>query len=389
MRKTSVLLATTASIAMAGSAFANEPTFNTVVDKPIDGFKVGDTNVTFGGYIKLDMFWTHTPDGEIASESIGRDFYLASVTPVGGDNDNPPTLDFSPRESRFRFGLDTKQGEKKLGGMIEFDFLITNDGDERISNSYSPRMRRAYITYGDWLLGQEWSTFQNLAAWTDNLDFIGPTESSILIRQPQIRYQRGAFKIALEQPETTIATPTGRVRPGDDFAPDVVARYDWNGDWGTASASAVVRALRLNDAMGLSTPASEGDTTLGYGVSFAGKVKAAGKDDIRFTATVGEGVGRYVGLNYNNDAFVNADGSLEAIAVYAGYVSYRHIWSPTLRSAFTAGYHGADAPMRRTRRASPSMRPATPDTSISSPARPRRSTMALNTSTDIAKRPQT
>jgi len=49
--------------------------------------------------------------------------------------------------------------------------------------------------------------------------------------------------------------------------------------------------------------------------------------------TGGEGIGRYVGLNFSNDAVLNASGDLDAIGVVAGFAAYRHVWAPGWRSS--------------------------------------------------------
>lgn len=46
----------------------------------------------------------------------------------------------------------------------------------------------------------------------------------------------------------------------------------------------------------------------------------------------GDGVGRYIGLNFSNDAVLTDEGELETIGVLAGFAAYRHIWSPSWRS---------------------------------------------------------
>jgi len=72
----------------------------------------------------------------------------------------------------------------------------------------------------------------------------------------------------------------------------------------------------------------------GWGVSASGKI-AIGRDDLRFMLTTGEGIGRYVGINFANDAVATATGDLEAIGVTAGFVAYRHLWTDALRSTLT------------------------------------------------------
>jgi hypothetical protein len=65
-----------------------------------------------------------------------------------------------------------------------------------------------------------------------------------------------------------------------------------------------------------------------------------GKDDVRWAVTGGQGFGRYVSLNFANDAVVDAQGELDAISGWAGYVGYRHLFTEALRgSVFAAAQH--------------------------------------------------
>ncbi|MEO0611930.1 MAG: DcaP family trimeric outer membrane transporter [Pseudomonadota bacterium] len=312
--------------------------------KPSNKLKLsaGDTDLTFKGYVKLDTTISNFSGGDLPSSSLGRDFYIPGLIPVGGTGDGPD-FDFNPRETRFIFAVDTNRGGHDIGGLIELDFQVTSDGNERVSNSFTPRMRQAYITIDNWLLGQAWSTFQDVSALPDNLDFIGPTEGTVFIRQPMIRYTKGPFQIAIEQPETEVTGPNGgRLLPGDDVAPDVVARYNMKRDWGHFTLAGIGRALHVEENI---VPGAESDTIFGFGVSASGKIKVGPRDDFRFMATYGEGIGRYVGVNIVNDVAVGLDGQLQTIPTYSGFASYRHFWTDRLRSNLTGGYFKADNPI--------------------------------------------
>jgi len=306
------------------------------------GFSIGKTAFAFKGYVKLDASIQEFSDGDLPSGSLGRDFYIPGLVPVGSQS-NGADFDFNPRETRFIFDVDTERGGHKLGGLIELDFQVTSDGNERVSNSFTPRMRQAYITFDNWLLGQTWSTFQDVSALPDNLDFIGPTEGTVFIRQPMIRYTKGPFQIALEQPETEVTGPSGeRLLPGDDVAPDVVVRYNKKRDWGHLTLAGIGRALHVEEDI---IAGAQSDTVLGYGISASGKLKIGARDDFRFMATYGEGIGRYIGVNIVNDVAVGETGELETIPTFSAFASYRHFWTPTLRSNITGGYFKADNPV--------------------------------------------
>ena len=320
---------------LAAQADAQKPAGNS-------GFNVGKTNVTYGGYVKMDAITQRTSGGQVASGNIVRDFLIPGAIPVGGGASGWDT-DFSARQSRFVLKTSTDVGsEHKLNSHLELDFMVTSEGDERVSNSYTPRLRQAFITYDNWLFGQTWSTFQNVGALPDSLDFIGTTPGTIFARQPMIRYTSGGLQIAVEQPETTVTSRTGgRVLAGDDGIPDIVARYNFGGDWGSLSASGILRNLRIaNDDFGTGS-----DSAMGYGLSLAGKLKLGDKDDLRLMGTVGDGLGRYIGLNIVNDAALDASGDLDPIFTWSGFAAYRHVWGEGLRSTVAGSYFKADNPI--------------------------------------------
>ena len=332
-----------ASLVTTRQSFGETPTDPSFQNRA-QGFMSGDTEVLFGGFIKLDASFTEFTAGELPTGSLGRDFYIPSTIPVGGVGSDP-VIDFNPRETRFFWGFKTNAGGHKVGGKIELDFQVTTGGDERVSNSFTPRMREAYVTIDNWLFGQTWSTFQDVAALPDNLDFIGPTEGTVFERQPMVRYTRGPFQIALEQPETEITASDGsRMIPGDDLLPDLALRYNAKGAYGHFTIAGLLRQLKASPAM----TTEDARTALGWGVSASGKLKVGLRNDFRFMATYGEGIGRYVGVNVVNDAAFAAGNDLETIPTVSGFASYRHFWSEKWRSNLTLGYFEADHPVALT-----------------------------------------
>ena len=87
------------------------------------------------------------------------------------------------KETRLGVATKTDADGHMLKTYIEMDFSVTSGGDERISNSYSPRMRHAFLSYDNWLFGQTWSTFMNVGTLPETLDFIGNTDGAVFVRQ--------------------------------------------------------------------------------------------------------------------------------------------------------------------------------------------------------------
>jgi hypothetical protein len=295
----------------------------------------------FGGYIKMDALYSDYSSG--SSSGAGRDLYIPATIPVGpGSASGESYLDFQAKESRINFRSDhVLDNGAKLGTFFEMDFMLSGQGDERISNSYAPRVRHAFFTYNKWLFGQTWMTFFNVGALPENLDFVGPAESTIFGRQAQIRYTNGPWQIAFENPETTV-TPYGgggRIVADDNKVPDTVLRYNLKGDWGSFSAAGMVRQLRYE---GPSGGMDINDSTTSFALSLSGKFVFGNKDDFRWMATWGDGIGRYIGLNTSNGAVIDENGNLKSIEQIGVFGSYRHLWNDKWRSNFTYGYLSID-----------------------------------------------
>ncbi|GAA0345051.1 DcaP family trimeric outer membrane transporter [Bowmanella denitrificans] len=296
-----------------------------------------DTKFNFGGYVKLDAIASNYSDGTLPSGNIGRDFYIPGLTPVGG-NDEGTAFDMHARQTRFNFSSKTQlENGKSLATKIELDFMATPNGDERVSNSYSPRLRIATIEYDGWLFGQTWTTFQDVAVLPDTLDFIGATDGTIFVRQAMIRYSNGGFQIALENPETTV-TPYGgggRIVTDDNSVPDLVLRYTHKADWGHVSGAALVRQLAYDDGGLIDST----ETAASFSISAKFNI---GKDDIKLMYNAGSGMGRYLGINTANGAVINANGELEAIDSSGGLIAYRHLWNDQWRSTISYSWFEAD-----------------------------------------------
>ena len=298
--------------------------------------KIGDTEFTYGGYIKLDAMWSDYSAGAPAGTSVGRDFYVPSTLTVGNDNSSDAVFDMHARESRFNFGTATLlDNGKTVKTKIELDFLLSAPGgNERVSNSYSPRIRHAFISYDGWLFGQTWSNFQNVGALPEALDFVGPAEGTVFVRQSQIKYTTGAWSFSLENPESTITTAGGGMAVTDDASlPDFTARYTHNADWGNFVVTALARQLTYK------VGGVDADET-SFGVSASGMVKL-GEDNLKFMLTQGKGLGRYVGLNVARGAVLNGD-DLDAIDSTSGFIAYQHKLNSQWRSTFLYSFLSAD-----------------------------------------------
>ncbi len=297
--------------------------------------------------MKLDSQFSRYSDGSGATAGIGEDFLVPSTIPVGGEAGDTEYHSHA-KTSRLFIKTHTKTQTGSINTHFEFDAVGSAQGDERISNSYSSRVRHAYANWkiddkNSLLAGQTWSTFFNVGALPEGLDFVGPV-GTIFERQPQLRYTRklanGSLQVSLENPASTLYG--GSKNPYDDNSqPDVIARYNGklnlSGDQSLAySVALMTRELSREDA-------GESDSAQGSALSVSGKYNL-GRDDIRFMVNYGDALGRYMGLNGFRAGQIEDDGSIELIDQVGGFVAYRHHWNDKLRSNLVLSATKADNP---------------------------------------------
>jgi len=314
---------------------------------PTDGFKVAGTTVKLNGFIKTWASVSRYSGGNIAPESVGRDFYFPSMTPVGGRNEGN-SVEAHAKQTRIVLATETPLAGHSLKGLVELDFQVVpgTQGNQRVVNGYNPGLRRAFFTFDNWLFGQEWTTFQYIGALPETTDFIGPSEGTVFVRQAQVRYTRKlndafALSVAVENPETSstnVASAT-IVENSDDRLPDVAARLNYKASFGELSLAGIGRKLTVDTG-------TFKDSATGWGVSFAGKVPfgTAARSDLRLMVTHGVGIGRYVGLNLAPDAvYVPASGAqLYMPSLTAGFAALKLGWTSKLRSTFMGSAQGID-----------------------------------------------
>lgn len=287
-----------------------------------------------GGYAKLDAVFNSTSAG---ANTIGDEFIVNALIPNKDSSGEDSQLKITARESRIwvKTGLPFTGGHFKT--YIEGDFFGNKPGSsETLNNNADFRLREAYghITtesYGNFLFGQAWTTFQNLSAFP-HMTTLGILPGQIFNRVPQIRwtypFSKGSIQLSLENPESNLRDVNNNVvRPDDDAIPDAIARINWKEDWGNVSLAGLVRELRCH------IPGTCDDDVTGWGISTAGRILLPGKDNLRFQANWGDGIGRFVSGTVYPGAIVNTQGNIESVEVKSMLLSYQHWWSERWSSA--------------------------------------------------------
>jgi hypothetical protein len=304
---------------------------------PGDGFKVGDATVKITGFVKAEALASDFKNGVVARDALLRDFYVPGQIPVGTGANAGQEFDAHAKQTRIAITVNRAVDKHKLSAYVEGDFQSApgTQFSERTTNATNFALRRAYVTYDNWLFGQDWSTFQNVGVLPETTDFIGPTEGTVFVRQAQARYTRKlsdtlSLQLAAENAETSSITPlaSALIENDSDRIPDFVGRLNFKGKTTEFSLAAIGRELVVDTG-------AFSDEKFGWGVSAGGKIMLGKKNDIRFMLSGGEGIGRYLGLNFAPDVVTIATGPnrrIESVPVVAGFVAGKFYWTDKVRS---------------------------------------------------------
>ncbi len=317
--------------------------------KPGGGaIKLNDsTTFSYGGFIKYNAMYDDYQDGLAPTASVASRILVPSLIPVGNSaSSEGAEFNSDVATSRFFFKTSSDTSVGKVNSYVELDFLA-GGGDERVSNSNGARIRHAVL---DWkysedaslLVGQTWSTFFNVGALPEAVEFIGPTSGTIFNRQQQIRWTKqlgggGSFMLAAENPSTSLAEAGSGIEGSnfdDNSVPDIIARYNGKSGSHSYSLAAIAREVAFDDGM-------RDESEIGLGVNFSGKVVFGNGDDLKYSIAHGN-LGRYIALNAFRDGGVDVVGNLDLSTVTGGYVAYRHKWNDKWRSTVQYAYSTAD-----------------------------------------------
>ena len=336
-----------------------------------DGFKSGATTIKLGGYLKMVASGSHFSNGSVPTNTLGRDFYLPQTIPTTVGGRGATSQDFTAKQTRLWLNLDTAVAGHAVKGYLETDFQTTASavqnatagGSQRTTNGYTLALRRAYMQVDHFTFGQDWTTFQYTAALPESTDYVGGAEGTIFVRQPQVRYSAPVSKgvvlnVAVENPESAIIATgsTSTVESGTDHLPDLTARLVYTGKRGELSFGGLLRQVRA-ESTGSAAPyalvnnvsssgaVGNGQTATGIGGSVAGKLflNDAKSSDLRFMATYGQNIGRYVGLNFAPDAVFNTStNQLTNVKTFAALVAARLAVAPQVRVNLMGSYQSVN-----------------------------------------------
>ena len=254
------------------------------------------------------------------SLALGGSISLRADYDFLGSVDN---IDFVPYDIPVPGNYDTKQklmmdastsrlfvkaiaNTRALGRVVVFVDTDFRGGSE---NSYTPRIRSAYVSFLGFTFGRDVTTFCDLAAAPMTIDFQGPNAYNFRFAT-MVRYEvtfardHLTFGVAAEMPRVSGTY-------GDNFAtlkqrvPDFPAYFQYA--WGPnreshIRASGVVRNMYLHNAR-----TGNNTSLLGWGAQFSGTIKVCNWFRLFMNGVYGEGITPYIqdltgsGLDFTPD----------------------------------------------------------------------------------------
>ena len=280
---------------------------------------------SFGANIKLNGYYD-VFGGLQDSET----FNIGKINVFGDDDSGSFKMDMYQTQMKFESTIVTENGES-IYAIVEWDFWGGNG---------VMRLRKAYVEFDHWQIGQGWASFGDEALWPNIMEWEGPP-SGVWVRSPHIKYFNSfgnpnwRYIIALDAPQSDYDR-YGEIEPllgeAHQTVPDVILGMKHEKDWGHLRMATIYRSINYEYN-------GEKDSFFGYGLSFSGMLKKD-QNNFQFQGTVGKGIASYItsigGFGY--DGFPTISDGLEATPSYGGWASYEHFWTPKIHTNFVFGY---------------------------------------------------
>ncbi len=269
---------------------------------------------------------------------LNNDLFVTSEIPTQKQTDIKfQRFHMSANQSRLGFSFKFPKAGKRTTAFIEGDFLSSSRG----ANTFF-RLRHAYLTFGNFLIGQSWTNFGDVNASPNTLDLEGPN-SMPASRVAQISWHKQIrknwnFLIALEEPKADY-TPLDSANLVKAAFPEMVLKPKYtfrNGHW---SNSLIYKPIVYTDKeYSFKKKLGAWGFTSSLSISLDDRFKPSPiglkKRTFSVFGIIGSGtqgsVNDFGGLGY--EAFPIDNATLETLLYYGGYLSYAFVfrrWSST------------------------------------------------------------
>ncbi len=315
---------------MTGDELVNDefpgswPMFGTNMRMKIGGYLKADAVVDFDGTRDPTQFLMSTIPVK-GSPGYGDDMYFKAFA----------------KETRFNFDIRRVTPDAvPLRAFFEGDFFSAG-------NNF--RLRHAYITVNNFIIGQNWTTLSFLESLPFMMDFAAG-DALFGGRTTQIRYQHKVndqwkLSAALEDlPLLGIENANNLPGKATSQVPVFALRADYKWDSGLLLLGTSVAQLHWDGGL-----AGTSDSAIQYDFVVAGRQQLNSHSYLTWNVSYGEGSGEnvlaFAGSHAN--AVLTSAGQLETFPALSALVGYGIHWSDTLSSNFSYAYGTLDTPDSR------------------------------------------
>lgn len=222
--------------------------------------------------------------------------------------------------TRFGLNFKTPTAAGEVGGKLEMDFFGGTTRDQF-------RIRHAYITLDQWLIGQTWSTFIAPEYYPETVD-AGTFVGSALLRSPMLRYSdnlsaKTSFAVAIEDPKyTATSDPDNEMR-----LPALVGRLNHKFDNGSLLSGRTFMAEKKTSH----------DNEWAWGVGLGGKYQLSPQTFLKADYYHVKGDGRFL-LWANNSYVIDDKNNIQSNEFDTISAGITHQFNSQLRSTLGYGY---------------------------------------------------
>jgi hypothetical protein len=242
-----------------------------------------------------------------------------------------------------RVGIDALVRGRTEQKRFRSTWLIRFEADWK-GDTESFRIRHFFVRSKHLLVGQSWSTMNNLAFLPLAVDG-RLTGAGLGMRTPQIRYytsrQNWNYQVSLEYRKTTMIKPASLSAISQVGIPDLVGRVGHKSGRSEVAIAAILRPNRVQ------FPDEENrvQRLLGYGGVLGINYQLSDRNRLKFSISGGTGMGAYMADYAWTDidvAYNPSSMDFENVGVYGGFLALEHDWTKNLSSTIGGSYLGAE-----------------------------------------------
>lgn len=275
----------------------------------------GGAEVNLYGYIRADASYQAK-----GASTMYNNISAVPLEHTAEEAQQKDRLHSTVNVTRLGLNFKTPSDAGEVGGKLEMDFFGGATRDQF-------RIRHAYITLDQWLIGQTWSTFIAPEYYPETVD-AGTFVGGALQRSPMLRYSdklsaNTSFAVAIEDPKyTATSDPDNEMR-----MPALVGRLNHKFDNGSLLSGRTFMAEKKTST----------DKQWAWGVGLGGKYQLSPQTFLKADYYHVKGDGRFL-LWANNSYVIDDQNNIQSNEFDTISAGITHQFNSQLRSTLGYGY---------------------------------------------------